>query len=519
MAMNKTIKYAIPVIALGLLTYQHFYRAPQQVCLVPHQINNGDEARYPDKRGSFAKGLKKNEQGLVDLAAFNQVIHTIDTRSYAEFNKIPWGTNPPQHMYTNLREALHADLIGKEAWLQLVPPPPALASAEKASEMIELYWHALLRDVPFLAFNTDEGAKRAMEDLSICSDFKGPRESGRVTSNTLFRAPFDGALHGPLISQFFYQDIPIANAPKLPQKYGTQKATLKNEFMTSYDEWLFIELGNSPLRKIEYDTEKYYIRNMRDLGNYVHQDPPQWHFMCTQLILLGFGPQALKQGAPELTASLAPAQGEFCKMHVGALISLTTEMCLRGGRYQKWFVQRTLRAEECGYLIDQQIKGKLHADMHQEVIHSQAVKEIFALTSKINNGEGTYLLPQQYPEGCPLHPTYPSLHASVAGGCITILKAFFNEDFVIPNPVVPSVDGTKLVPYQGESLTVGKELDKFASNIAFARNMAGVHYRSDAVLSLLMGEKVALAILSDWAKTSETQYSLTRFDGTKVTIG
>src|SRR4051812_7614099 len=49
----------------------------------------------------------------------------------------------------------------------------------------------------------------------------------------------------------------------------------------------------------------------------------------------------------------------------------------------------------------------------------------------------TYLLPQAYPEGCPLHPSYPAGHATIAGACVTILKAFFNENFVIPHPVRP----------------------------------------------------------------------------------
>ena len=39
----------------------------------------------------------------------------------------------------------------------------------------------------------------------------------------------------------------------------------------------------------------------------------------------------------------------------------------------------------------------------------------------------TYLLSQVYPEGSPNHPTYTSGHATVAGACATILKAFFDK--------------------------------------------------------------------------------------------
>jgi membrane-associated phospholipid phosphatase len=30
--------------------------------------------------------------------------------------------------------------------------------------------------------------------------------------------------------------------------------------------------------------------------------------------------------------------------------------------------------------------------------------------------------------GCPLHPSYPSGHATVAGACSVMLKAFFDEN-------------------------------------------------------------------------------------------
>jgi hypothetical protein len=34
-------------------------------------------------------------------------------------------------------------------------------------------------------------------------------------------------------------------------------------------------------------------------------------------------------------------------------------------------------------------------------------------------------------------------HAAVAGACVTILKAWFDESFLIPDPVVPNSQGTR----------------------------------------------------------------------------
>jgi hypothetical protein len=132
----------------------------------------------------------------------------------------------------------------------------------------------------------------------------------------------------------------------------------------------------------------------------------------------------------------------------------------------------------------------------------------------------SYLLPQAYPEGAPLHPSYPSGHAVIAGACATALKACFAETFVIPNPQVPAEDGLTLKPYPRE-LTVGNELDKLAENLAFGRNSAGIHWRSDASEGLKLGEEVALGVLRETRMMSDEiadAFTLTKLDGARIEI-
>jgi hypothetical protein len=89
---------------------------------------------------------------------------------------------------------------------------------------------------------------------------------------------------------------------------------------------------------------------------------------------------------------------------------------------------------------------------------------------------------------------------TVAGTCVTILKAFFDEDYVIPNPLMPnpSDGGQTVIPLAPSvPLTVGGELNKLANNVGIGRNIAGVHWRSDATESLKLGEQVAIQILKD----------------------
>ncbi len=136
----------------------------------------------------------------------------------------------------------------------------------------------------------------------------------------------------------------------------------------------------------------------------------------------------------------------------------------------------------------------------------------------------TYLLPQAYPEGCPTHPAYGAGHATISGACATILKAFFNENAPIENPVVANADGTSLVTYTGpgaSQMTVGGELNKLAGNIALFRNAAGVHWRSDDTESLPLGEAVAIGLLQEMSLTfneDDAFLQFTRFNGVTVRI-
>jgi membrane-associated phospholipid phosphatase len=125
-----------------------------------------------------------------------------------------------------------------------------------------------------------------------------------------------------------------------------------------------------------------------------------------------------------------------------------------------------------------------------------------------------------YPEGSPAHPAYPAGHAAFSGAGATILKAFFNEAFVIPSPVVASSDGSTLNPYPG-TLTVGNELNKLASNISLGRDATGVHWRTDGFEGLHLGEAAAIALLEDVRHNYNEPFAgftFTKFDGTTVVI-
>jgi hypothetical protein len=221
-------------------------------------------------------------------------------------------------------------------------------------------------------------------------------------------------------------------------------------------------------------------------------------------------------------------QAPFVTLGAPHALSLVWEALIRSLRavwFQKWFVHRRLRPEEFGGRIDSHLTGRrTYPQIDGEILDSLTSGELAPyFGGQSGDTFPSYLLPQAFPEGAPTHPAYGAGHATGSGACATVLKAFFNEDAPIENPLVPNAAGTALVAYSGPGagdLTVGGELNKLAGNIALGRNGAGVHWRSDYDQSLLLGERVAIGLLQEQSLLlNEPEfYQLTKFDGTTIRI-
>ena len=86
----------------------------------------------------------------------------------------------------------------------VVPPAPALASDAYGTELVELYWASLLRDVSFTNYAIEYMAHDAANELSSMPTYAGPRNSrGEVTPKLLFRGPYPGETVGPYMSQLW----------------------------------------------------------------------------------------------------------------------------------------------------------------------------------------------------------------------------------------------------------------------------------------------------------------------------
>ena len=470
-------------------------------------VANGDEQLYPNRIASFTKGLPHNDLGEVDLTAYSAMTRALSSGLTSDFEAIPLGGTAK---FANPQASYCYSLEGVDAQAIYIPPAPTFDSAQTAGEIAEDYWYALTRDVPFSQYATDPLIAQAAADLSKLSDYRAPKVNGQVTPDVIFRGDTPGDLAGPYISQFLWKTVPLGGG-NFPQQYRTSVAG--NDYMTNYADWLKVLRGGANGTNV-FDGAPRYIRNTRDLAQYLFVDFMGQANIMALFLLLSYGNPAISTINPYLKLSKTAGSITFGSQWVTDLVSRAPDTALRAAWYQKWLVHRRVRPEVFAGRIHNVVTGAAKYPIHSDILNSAALKAVF-------NAHGTYLLPMPYPAGCPMHPSYPAAHTVTAAAGITMLKAFFNESFVIPNPLVPSDDGLTLMPYSGPPLTVGGELNKLASNMSLGRLAGGVHYHSDGTAGLKLGEEVALSILRDVATIYQEEaagFTLTRFDGTPVTI-
>ncbi|MFM8395184.1 MAG: vanadium-dependent haloperoxidase, partial [Acidobacteriota bacterium] len=455
----------------------------------PTHATNGDEDLYPHRIGSFSKTLPHNHLGEVDRVAYQRYLDILSAGLAEGFDSLPLGG---QGRLTSPQAGLAFELIGADAASFTQPPPPAFASPAIAAEIAENYWMALTRDVSFTDYDADPVTNAAAADLSRFADFRGPRSASppnlagerfrdpadrpppQIAPSTLFRGQTPGDLTGPYVSQFLWLDVPYG-AESISRRIRTVLPC--DDYLTRFDDWLFAQVntGQRPLQN-RYDPVRRYIRNGRDLAEWVHLDLVFQPFLNAALILLGLrAPVDEKNPYPASSSQIGFAT--FGAPHLLSLLTAVAGCALRSVWFQKWYVHRRLRPEEFAARIHNHLTGRAAYPLHPEILNSAAPVEV-------HRRFGSCLLPMAYPEGSPTHPAYGSGHAVIAGACATVLKAWFKEDWVLPNPVVADRDGASLLSWRGESLTLGGELNKLAANTSFGRNICGVHWRSDASESI-----------------------------------
>jgi hypothetical protein len=495
---------------------------------LPEHPNNGDEARYPSRFANHSKGLPHDSLGDVNTTEYNKLLTAITSGDPAAFEAITLGGT---RKLVNPQSAYAYQLEGADSHALAIAPAPAFMSLEVSGEMDELYWMALARDVPFLDYTASPPPPVIAETLQRLNQlgvYRGDQVNGQVTAATLFRDTLPGSSVGPFISQFLLQDVPYG-AQMVSQRIRTRVAGDDRVF--TFAEWLRIQNGQLPSQPETLDATPRYIRNGRDLAEFVHHDFPLQSSLNALLILAAqndtdtdpkSSPTAHDPNNPYRGYLKQEAFATFGNADGQDLIGRVMKLALLGVWFQKWQVHRRLRPEEFGGRVHNTKAGTRTYPINQELLDSPVLQKMFDRNKALNGGTGgTYLLAQAFPEGSPLHSAYGSGHSTYVGAGVTMLKAFYKTDLPVKNPVVPSTDGLSLVPYTGPALTIENELDKLAMNIGVGRLFAGVHWRSDHEHAVRLGELIALRVLQDLARTYNEDFAgfqVRTFGGNTLTI-
>lgn len=399
---------------------------------IPENESNNDEARYQNRNyiGNFSKGLRHNQYGEVEPTAYRALISAIRSGEFAEFEELRQhqgcSDQTRQRPFVNPLAGNAFDLEGTDpGQLSIIEnnmrrpfrPAPAFASAEEASEMVELYWMSLLRDVPFDEYETNDLAQAAAADLSNMSDFRGPKVNGRVTTQTLFRDSFPGCTTGPYLSQFLLRGTMnnIPGVPDLPAgvSFGAQRLDQRirnyadhSDYLTNFSEWLDVQNGCVPNLNIPFDNLGLtYIRDGRGISQYVRLDVLYQAYFVAALILID-GITLNESTSPFVfrfpfdqnnpygrngSTTVQAGFGQFGNPHIMTLVTEPATRALKAIWYQKWRVHRRLRPEAFGGRVDVALRGQRNYPIHPDLIsRSTVLPQIF-------DKFGSYLLPIAFP--------------------------------------------------------------------------------------------------------------------------
>lgn len=524
-------------------------RARDEFILDPPETND-DEQRFADLGlpgfASFTKALKHDEtNGLVIDSSFQSLLDAIDEGTQDAFESVILGgaTATPAteceevapRRLANPLNAYSFQLIGNDSNGARMAAAPAFASRNTAVDMVERYWMALCRDIPFDQYESSALIQDACDDLNNL-DFEA--EFGfQCTPENIFRGPYKGCFDGPHVSQFLLQDFVFGNQPIDQRQLFPQPGL---DFMTDLPTWLQINNGEVDPTGSDVLVGTRYITTLRDAGQWVHVDFPHQSSLWATIILLGKMaavsaaiPYIQCPGETRNFADLITTADAFGSLG-GPDITITSGLAavygLKHAWFQKWCVHRRLRPEVYAQRLELFRRGEFSMERFMELFGEGAevwigenkttVLDRILDHNRLQNmrfgradaDEGTYLLPMGFPEGSPTHPSYPGGHATFIAAGATIAKALF-EDTIISSPQVPNANGSDLVFLPNPPvLTVHGELNKLIANVTLFRDGAGMHWRTDGTTSgsggtvpgteiatggNLLGEKMAISMLRD----------------------
>jgi hypothetical protein len=267
------------------------------------------------------------------------------------------------------------------------------------------------------------------------------------------------------VSQLLLRDIPYGSQV-IPGRIRTLDPNVN--FMTSYDEWLTVQNG-CDREQTNCDDVRRFIRNGRDLGQYVHVDM-DFNAFYNAAFLLFSGRDPLRRC--EATSGLgiewarclpynnpmAPGQeqfpdrppppplrpgplksnnqlgvGTFGPQHLVPLLVYAVHLSFLAVWYQKWSVHRRIRPEEYGGRVHAQAMGWASYGVPNSLLtsalftaHTNDPRRNILAHNRLQNGNRRRNV--DGPELCPLQPgALPPCSGNRADGASWLLPMEYAE--------------------------------------------------------------------------------------------
>jgi hypothetical protein len=447
--------------------------------------------------------------------------------------------------------------------------PPIIGSQLNKIDIFEIYFMSWVRDLPFFLYDKPNFLSDKLNKAVLyLNQLNGSNQEFKtnlyypqfpVTPNNIFRGRAPGDIIGPYVSQFLFYDAYVNYNTSLPSNnyfkgfmpkiadnskrhfmYNSPDADYvvnglgRGPFGVQEAEYLKITNGqpnllSKPTNFQPFTTKQRHVLTGRDLAAVVHADYPCELPLKALEILLSY--KAKGKAGVFNDSNIGKGITTFVQFsgpEVHNSIGQIAKEALRVVCFFKYHWMR-LRPEELAAKINYQSKDAKSSSDLKNFFNDALVNEILGEIKMANNNESLHM-PVVYPEGCPLHPSYPAGHAVIGAACNSYIKAMY-DDSALFSSILPPVEvqadisnkidfanlETKLVNLPKEvadKMTIGGELDKLTSNIAFGRNIAGIHYRSDAEYSFMLGELIA----ANFIQCKINDYGVSIPNGTPVVM-
>src|SRR5581483_9898386 len=247
---------------------------------VPPHTTNGDETRYSDHSASYSKPLLQDGICLVNQNAWTTFKTALLSGKNSDYEAIIIGgtrtLNGPQASYAfdmacpDATQFGNAPAVGDPSGPALVPPFDQVTSQAYGTQLVEMYWASMLRDVAFTDYATDGTATAAAAELSSMPLYRGARDiQGNVTPDLLFRGTFQGESIGPYMSQFAITPTSFGQQA-IPMVFSTYVPGI--DYMTDAASFLQVQNGIDTGLRDQVDPTPRYLHDWRGLGALTHVD-------------------------------------------------------------------------------------------------------------------------------------------------------------------------------------------------------------------------------------------------------